>query len=97
MSCISNMIFMFSSTDKCNIKEINKWLEREDYGQLTSLQQYAGGYKFFEAQIFAAAFSHFLLDDFINFIKKLSWNEPEIIQILIKGEFDNKFKIIEIF
>ena len=95
MSVVTNMIFTFSSTDKNIIFNINKWLNGREYGELNAVADMAGGYKFFESQIFIAAFNHFFLDDFIDFIKSLAWNDPCAVQIFIKKEFDSKFRIIE--
>lgn len=104
MSRVTNIIFAFSIIEEGGddsgefilFKEINKWLKKEGYGELKSIDDCAGGSKRLEAPIFAAAFNFFLFDEFKEFVSSLNWNEPDAVQIFVKEQEDDEFSIVGI-
>jgi hypothetical protein len=108
MSWVTNVILLFHIQDtypsKPNpIVEINNWLEDEDNdygpfrGNVAKCDACCGGYRVGETPVYFGAFNHFPIDDFVEMIKKAKWSAPEAVQILYKGQEDDKFTMIEPF
>ena len=55
-----------------------------------------GGTRFLEAEIYIGAFNYFPLKDFINHLKQIKWENPNSVQLIVKEENDEKFRIIEL-
>lgn len=107
MSIVTNIIFSFSNIehggddtgDFILMQKVNEWLLKNSYSGDSfgkSINAYAGGYRALECRVYAAAFNHFSLDEFIEFVKSLDWICPESVQIIVQGQEDIKFRIIEI-
>lgn len=56
-----------------------------------------GGTKFLECNLFIGAYNHLDLDDFIKHLRALKWTSPEDLQIIVKEQNDDKFRIIDVF
>jgi len=97
MSVVTNIIFTFSLIDKSQIKKINEWLNKEEYGILKNISNHLGKYRSIECIILAGAFNHFNLEDFIILLTTLEWNSTEDVQLFIKEHEDNSFRLIDIF
>jgi hypothetical protein len=54
-----------------------------------------GGNKYLETPLYIGAINHLDLDGLVEFLKTLQWEEPENVQIIIKEQFSDKFRIIE--
>jgi len=108
MSNVTNVILSFSIIEEEYelqdfqhykiMDKINQWLYDSKYGQFSKeLTEYAGGNKVTETPIYIAAFNHFNIDAFVEFIKTLNWEEPEDVQIFIQTQDEDRFLIIEPF
>ena len=106
MSIVTNIIFSFSKIEHSGddtrdfvlMRQINKWLIKNSYSGDSfgkAINAYAGGFRALECQVYVAAFNHFILDEFIEFVKSLHWVAPEDVQIFIQEQEDNKFRIVE--
>ncbi len=105
MSLVTNIILSFCNIEEhevgaeedeyANVNLINKWLNSEDrsYGELKDVSEYAGGRVCFEAPLFIAGFNFLVKDEFIAFVKSLPWEEPENVQVMIREQEDDKFRI----
>lgn len=107
MSVVTNLILSFSSLEQkeSRIKDVNSFtyngqgldLVSIDYNKdMENRTVWYGGNKFFEGNIFIGAYNHFKTDDFIAHLKQIHWEEPDLVQVLVKEEWDEKFRIIEI-
>lgn len=106
MSVVSNIIFSFSILEESrehdtifiNVEKINDWLEENHFGNFgQDVDKVAGGKKHLETPIFVAAFNYFRLDEFLDFVRSLEWNEPQYVQVFIQGQDDEKFSLLEPF
>ena len=112
MSVVTNLILTFSRNEDeiQRIKEVNFFrcdgesinLISADYLRKTNLfgidnrKNWYGGTKFLEAPLFIGALNHFNLSDFIDHLNDLDWEDKDRVQLIIKQEGDEKFKIIEL-
>ena len=106
MSQVTNLFLSFSvgENEEVMIKEVNSFLSFGKKINLVSIDfqknakyRWYGGTKFLEANLYVGAFNNFDLEGFINHLKKIKWDEPEIVQIILKEEFDERFKIIDLY
>lgn len=107
MSKVTNLILAFSTIenkDDC-IEAINNYKYRNLKMNLVSIDfskdmdsgtVWYGGTKFMEANILLGAFNYFDIEDFRNYLRTIHWQSPELVQLIIKEQDDEKFKIIEL-
>lgn len=112
MSEVTNLILTFSNSEDeaQRIKEVNfyvsdgssinlvsaDYLRKVNSSELDNQKSWYGGTKFLERPLYIGALNHLDLEDFINYLKEIEWEEKEYVQIIVKQEQDEKFKIIEI-
>ena len=58
-------------------------------------QRWYGGSKALETPLFIGAYNHLDLDGLIEHLKNIDWEEPENVQLIVKSQHSDKFKIIE--
>ncbi|MEQ9437802.1 MAG: hypothetical protein RIG62_02095 [Cyclobacteriaceae bacterium] len=109
MSVVTNLIFSFSVGEDENkmMNQVNSFkyglqtlnLVSADYIRDTENRRTAwyGGGKFLEARLFVGAFNHLDLNEFIDHVKSLDWEEPECVQIIVKEQHDDIFRLINVF
>jgi len=107
MSRVTNLILTFSVGEdefKC-IQAINNYRYRNLKMNLVSVDfnkdmekgiTWYGGTKFMEARIYMGAFNYLEIDDFRNYLRTLDWENRDLVQLIIKEQDDDKFKIIEL-
>jgi hypothetical protein len=106
MSVVTNLILTFSSLENEDIvvEKVNSFHYRDrqldlvsaDYNKSFDSGAWYGGDKFLEARVYIGAFNHFDIDRFIIHLKQIKWASPENVQIMVKGQDDEKFKILEL-
>ena len=107
MSRVTNFILSFSvlENEKEKIEEIETFKNNGRGFKLTSADyekasnpnhRWYAGSKMLETSLFIGAYNHLDLNGLINHLKIIDWEEPEIVQIIVKEEEDEKFKIIEL-
>lgn len=67
------------------LDKLNTKFERVD--------QHAGGGKVFEAPVFMAAFNHCPTGIILSFVRRQPWAYPEDVQVFVKEEEDDGFKL----
>ena len=55
-----------------------------------------GGSKYLEAQLFCGAINYLDLDDFISYLKSKEWPDYAIIQLMVKEQNDELFRVIDV-
>jgi len=106
MSVVSNVIFSFSILENnyekendifyLNMEKINDWLEEHGYGVFSvDVDIISGGRKRLETPLFVAAFNHFNLKDFCDFVRSMTWEYPDFVQVIIQEQDADKFRLIE--
>lgn len=105
MSQVTNLILSFSvgEQEELMIKEVNSFLSFGKEINLVSMDfqknagyRWYGGTKFLEANLYVGAFNYFDLEGFISHLKKIKWEEPKMVQLILKEEFDERFRIIDL-
>ena len=76
------------------VVELNEWLDSENYGILQRVDQYTGGRKAQQADIYLGAFNYLDIGAFVEKIKSIKWVDPEYVQLFLKDEDDDLFNII---
>ena len=69
--------------------------ERDD-DQPYSHTPWYGGSKYLEAELYCGSLNFLDLDQFIKFIKSLEWPDNSIIQLMVKEQEDDMFKLINV-
>ena len=107
MSIVTNIILTISCSDDEieKIQQVNSFVYRglqmnlvsADYNKVMATgTSWYGGTKFLEAGIYIGAFNHFPLTEFVEHLKKINWENPESVQVIYKGQDDEKFIITDI-
>lgn len=93
MSWVTNLIISFGFDDP-NERVIDKWFE-ENTGSFTRplhrFPEHYGGTKYLETSLLVGAYNYLPLDKLLDFLYELEWEEPESLQVLVKGEDDDIF------
>ena len=85
------------------LPRVNAFFEESGGGGLVAVDDPAlptgwyGGNKFLEAQLYLGAFNYLILEEFIAHLRSLPWEAPESVQLIIKEENDDKFRVIDLF
>jgi len=107
MSQVTNLILTFSigeDEDRC-INAVNSYEYRNLKMNLVSVDfnkdlekgtTWYGGTKFMEARIYLGAFNYLDIQDFRNYLKTIAWQYPDLVQLIVQEQDDDKFKIIEL-
>ena len=107
MSVVTNLILTFATGEDeiaCE-KAINDYTYHGLKMNLVSVdfdkdqkagKAWYGGGKFLEAALYIGAFNHFDIEDFRKYLRKLNWEFPELVQLIVKEQDDEKFRIIEL-
>lgn len=102
MSVVTNLIlFIPHSEHVCTrLAEVNAYFERDQIRPLVSVDDPAlprgwyGGSKMLEAFLFLGAFNHLDLRRFIDHLKSLPWECPENVQLIVREQDDERFRIV---
>ena len=107
MSIVTNLILTFSISedeDSC-MSEVNNYEYRGLKMNLVSVdfdkdidnrKAWYGGTKFMETPIFLGAFNHLDIEDFKRYLRKVNWEFPELVQLIVKEQEDENFRIVKL-
>lgn len=79
-----------------NYLRVEYHLEERPKSPLEKVDGHAGGDKAMQCDVFIGAINYLDINGFIEVFKSIKWEYPEDIQLLIKDEHDDKFKLYEI-
>lgn len=105
MSRVTNLILAFSSgeDDTFVVDQLSKFQHNGKPFSIVSIADkklpigWYGGDKYMEAKLYIGAYNYLDLVLLVNHMKSISWQNPEDIQIIVKEQFEFKFKIIDLF
>lgn len=107
MSWVTNVLlntgYKDSNTDCGTIVQASAYFEDRNIRGLVSLNDpslprgWYGGSKFLEAGLYVGAFNHLDLDDFIEHLRSLEWKEPSQVQLIVKKQEEDVFRIVPLF
>ena len=107
MSRVTNLILTFSLLEnelEC-INKVNQFQYQKLRMNLVSVdfnknvkrkEAWYGGTKFIEARIYIGAFNYLDLDEFMAHLKKIDWQKPEHVQVIVKEPGQEKFRMVEL-
>jgi len=76
------------------IDQINQWLGDRELGTLAELSTHmATGGKASQCYVFGGAFNYLKADEFRDYVFSRSWVAPESVQLFIKDEQDDRFRL----
>lgn len=105
MSIVTNLIICCSSLENeiDIIDQFKKYIHNGNPFYIVSVEDeklpkaWYGGAKYLECIVFLGAYNHLDLDRFLGFMKtEMSWEAPDLVQIIVKEENDIKFRLIDL-
>lgn len=104
MSEVTNLLIAYGSDDDEKIvQQLSQYLHRGQPFRIVSVQDAAlpkgwyGGSKNLETGLLIGAYNHLQLAELIAFMKTMDWEYPEDVQLLIKEQWDSKFRLVDLF
>lgn len=89
MSYVTNVVLMTSLLDDKIVHEfINTWLVSQGQGELAKINEYAGGNKAMEVDLYAGAFNHLNEEAFIPVVVSPNWRVPEELVLVVQTEME---------
>lgn len=104
MSKVTNLIFSFAGYEDevKRMEEVNRFPNNGRGLNLVSADAdtvprgWYGGSKFLEVPLYIGAINHLALEEFVDYLRSIEWVSPEYVQVIVKEQDDDKFKIIEL-
>ncbi len=108
MSVVTNVILTFGIGEKdiytgnwyehpIVMDVLNGWLAEKPIRKhrgFHEVDQHVGGEKAFETPIYAAAFNHFDLEEFLDYVEHMPWVEPECVQVMYQCQDEETFTVV---
>ncbi len=103
MSRVTNVVLHYSlESDKDfgskRIDQVNTFFE-EDYPGFVHVDHpgaWYGGTKALECNLAIGAFNHLFLEDLIEHLKLIDWEDPSTVQLFVLEEDETRFRLINI-
>jgi hypothetical protein len=103
MSVVTDVIVLVSLAEEDPedtfppIDKINNWLlAHGQYVGLNHLNGNEGGHKAWQADVFGGAFNHLDISEFARMVAMVQWKSPDRVQLLVKGEEDEVWGLVNI-
>jgi hypothetical protein len=98
MSVVTNLIFAHHHEEEQLVAQVHDWFKLNAYTEGARLvdiniARLHSGYVF-EQPTLVGAFNHLDLDGFVKFVRSLPWSEPENVQIIVREQHDERYRII---
>ncbi|MEL6559483.1 MAG: hypothetical protein AAFQ94_14935 [Bacteroidota bacterium] len=105
MSVVTNVIIAFSASENEaeRLNDIHKFQYNNQPFRIVSVNDsklqkgWYGGTKYLETNILIGAYNHLNLKDLIQHMSTIDWEEPEDVQVIVKEQNDDRFRIINLF
>lgn len=108
MSRVTNVILAHGDlgNPEARTEQINKFFANEDGspgGGFVHVEDkglpngWYGGTKFLECELLLGAFNYLNLDKLIAHLRTIQWTFPDNVQLIVKGQDDDRFTTIDIF
>ena len=105
MSEVTNLILTCSLGEKEEVvlSQINKFEVDDRSFKIVSINDkklpkgWYGGTKYMECNIFMGAYNYLNLNKFIRHLKSIEWEDSEDVQLIIREQHEDHFRIINIF
>lgn len=104
MSFVTTIILIFSKSEneEARIKEVNQFAYRGESIGLRSIEDavgrdrnvlWYGGNRHVISSIYIGSYNHFDVNGFLMHLGYVNWEEPGIVQVLVKSEDEWNFNI----
>lgn len=105
MSYVTNLLLHISmiENEQTRMQEVNTYFHQRETRPLISVSDesiprgWYGGDKYLECHLYLGAYNYLHLDEFIAHLKSIEWEEPEAVQVIVKEQSDDMFRIIQVF
>jgi hypothetical protein len=100
MSDVTNVLLAYDVIDSSpgRLDEINGWLKARLNQRFAEVDgDCVGGSKRLESILYAAAFNRFPEEEFIRFLRGLSWRMRRSVQVILKRQEDVRFVCIDVY
>jgi hypothetical protein len=95
MSVVTDVILITGIFDRCDttptVDLLNKKITVKHDRPLVRIDHHAGGDKVMESDVYAGAFNYLDRDWLIEAVRSMDWEDPDRVQLLIKGHEENQF------
>ena len=85
MSHTSNIILLCAIDDP-GIEDVQLYLKTQKRGALINIGREAGGGKFFEIELWAAAYNHLNSEELMKTISEAKWEEEDQVSLIVYEE-----------
>ena len=98
MSWVTNVILTCALGDEDRIGEVNEFFTDRAEHLFDMIDGKYAGTKVLEVPIFIGAYNYLDIKSFIFHLRtRVSWEEPALVQVFIKDQEDERFRVIEPF
>jgi hypothetical protein len=103
MSHVDNVLVSWGILEdgESHTNDINEWCKnhlprQQQFVNVAEQEGLYGGMKYMETDLLAAAFNNFATyeEEFLEFLRGLSWKEPQFVQFIIKRQHSDEFVMI---
>lgn len=94
MSTVADIILVTGTYDTNCKNSLDEYLKKHHNGEhLVKVDDYAGGHKAIQADVYMAAINGLDINDFLDCFYNTNFEDPNLCQLMIKNENDNRFEI----
>ena len=104
MSVVTNLLIAYGNEDDEKVlQQLSQYLHHEQPFRIVSVEDatlpkgWYGGSKHLETGLLIGAYNSLQLAELLAFMKTMEWAEPEDVQLIVKEQWDIKFRIIDLF
>ncbi len=103
MSHVTNLVLSIGVDDRCygKINQVNQFFREIEKGLIScddpSLpRKWYGGTKMLETNLYIGAFNHLDIPALLGHLRSIAWESPSEVQLLIKDQNDERFRLINV-
>lgn len=105
MSDVTNLMITFggSEDEAAVIEKLREYKHRGLSFHTVSVDDdklpkgWYGGSKNLECTILIGAYNHLHFKSLVEFMRNMPWERPDNVQLIVKMQWDSKFRIIDLF
>ncbi|WP_155832822.1 hypothetical protein [Hymenobacter swuensis] len=101
---MTNLLITFGSeNEEAVLKQLGEYKHRGLSFHIVSVkdkslpQGWYGGSKNLECSVLLGAYNHLHLKSLVEFMRGMVWEAPEDVQLIIRKQWESKFRIIDLF
>lgn len=95
MSSVTDIILTTFLNDP-GINRVQEFLRETEKNELTEVSKHSGGTKEMQVDVWLGAFNYMDETALVDVVRTAPWKYPECVQLMLKGEHDDRFKVYEL-